>query len=303
MTVPPRRNFGKTAQAMGESTTSPSDDPTYGRFCPACGYNLRGINSDRCPECGHAVDPTSLAISVIPWTHRRSLGRMAAYVRTVKMSIMHSRKLSQEIARPTNFADAILFRRVTAVVATVSLIVLSICLALVGGLTGDLSSYRLEIVCILFFWICIWFFFLTSGGVASYWFHPRSRPILQQNRAIAISYYSCGPLALTPIAVLMICSAAIAGHIADQSSQQWSVGAVDMIAALAIGGIGLLISEFALMLLSATRMLGHATHCSAARSACCWIGLPVAWVTLAGVFLIALPAACVSIILMFLSFH
>src|ERR1700722_11740517 len=117
---------------MGESTTSPSDDPTNGRFCPACGYNLRGINSDRCPECGHAVDPTSLAISIIPWMHRRSLGRTKAYLRTVIMSITHCRKLAQEVARPANFSDAILFRRVTAVLATVSVIVLSICLALVG---------------------------------------------------------------------------------------------------------------------------------------------------------------------------
>ena len=288
---------------MGEPPSIPTDDPTVGRFCPDCGYDLRGISSDRCPECGHAVDPTSLAISIIPWTHRRSLGRTKAYLRTVLMSITHCRKLAQEIGRPANFADAILFRRVTAVLATLSVIVLSICLAFVGGVMGDLSSYRLEIVCVIFLWICVWFFFLTSGGVASYWFHPRSQPIQQQNRAIAISYYSCGPLALTPIAVLMICSAAIAGHIADQSSQQWSVGAIDTIFSIGVGGVGLLISEFVLMLISATRLLRHATHCSGARSACCWVGLPVAWATLAGIFLIALPAACVSIILMFLSFH
>ena len=60
---------------MGEPPSIPTDDPTVGRFCPDCGYDLRGISSDRCPECGHAVDPTSLAISIIPWTHRRSLGR------------------------------------------------------------------------------------------------------------------------------------------------------------------------------------------------------------------------------------
>lgn len=26
-------------------------------LCPACGYDLRGIESDRCPECGNATEP------------------------------------------------------------------------------------------------------------------------------------------------------------------------------------------------------------------------------------------------------
>ena|SRR5271170_8184180 len=113
---------------MSESDAFSSEELLAGRFCIGCGYNLRGIDSDRCPECGAAVDRSAMAISVIPWTHRRSLGWATAYLRTVKLSILHPAKLAHEIGRPGNFADAILFRRITAGLATVSMIALSICL-------------------------------------------------------------------------------------------------------------------------------------------------------------------------------
>jgi hypothetical protein len=36
----------------------PSDRP----YCPECGYELTGIVSGRCPECGHVVEKTELEI-------------------------------------------------------------------------------------------------------------------------------------------------------------------------------------------------------------------------------------------------
>ena len=38
-----------TSDDPSASTASSSADDLY---CPDCGYNLRGITSDRCPECG-----------------------------------------------------------------------------------------------------------------------------------------------------------------------------------------------------------------------------------------------------------
>jgi hypothetical protein len=168
---------------------------------------------------------------------------------------------------------------------------------------GELSGYHLEIVGTVFFWICVWFFFLTSGGVASYWFSPSSRPIEQQNWAIAISYYACGPLALTPIPVAMIVAAVLLGFLENQSFPQWSLGWFDAIFVIGISGVGLLVCEFILMQMSAARLLRHATQCSTARSVCCWMGLPIAWTILAAIFLLALPAAYIFISLMILSFR
>lgn len=30
-------------------------------LCDRCGYSLRGLSGDRCPECGHLFDPSRLA--------------------------------------------------------------------------------------------------------------------------------------------------------------------------------------------------------------------------------------------------
>ena len=35
---------------------TPSTNPAADLFCPNCGYNLRGIDSERCPECGVVID-------------------------------------------------------------------------------------------------------------------------------------------------------------------------------------------------------------------------------------------------------
>src|SRR5262245_15490774 len=52
-------------------------------LCPQCGYDLQGIDSARCPECGELLDREHLARSRIPWVSRGEIGRAAAYVRTV----------------------------------------------------------------------------------------------------------------------------------------------------------------------------------------------------------------------------
>jgi hypothetical protein len=40
-------------------------------------------------------------------------------------------------------------------------------------------------------------------GLPSYFFHPRHLPLEQQNRAVALSYYTCAPLACTPALFLL----------------------------------------------------------------------------------------------------
>ncbi|MBN1347749.1 MAG: hypothetical protein JXQ73_34000 [Phycisphaerae bacterium] len=36
------------------------------RYCPVCQYDLRGLTENRCPECGHAFDPTTLPLVRTP---------------------------------------------------------------------------------------------------------------------------------------------------------------------------------------------------------------------------------------------
>ena len=65
-------------------------------FCPACGYDLRGSDGNRCPECGLAIDRESLRVRGFPWAHRREVGRVRAYVRMVWQVLVGSRTLAYE---------------------------------------------------------------------------------------------------------------------------------------------------------------------------------------------------------------
>ena len=174
--------------------------PTVDLFCPGCGYSLRGITSERCPECGLAIDRSSLAVSQIPWAHRRRVGRVRAYWRTVWFCTFYRNRLAGEIARPVSYSDAQRFRWLT-----VSLMILPAVLAwpfvpqpAVKELCQDmllpepLVPYLLPLM-LLGCTISL----LAITGIPSYFFHPGRLSIPQQNRAIALSYYTCAPLALT----------------------------------------------------------------------------------------------------------
>ena len=64
-----------------------------GMFCPVCEYDLRSVG--RCPECGTEIAERGVA-SQIPWLHRRQIGRVNAYVRTVGKVVFRPRKFYAE---------------------------------------------------------------------------------------------------------------------------------------------------------------------------------------------------------------
>lgn len=215
--------------AAASATAAPAEAELH---CPDCGYNLSGIDHiDRCPECGLAIDRQGIGRSVTPWVHRRHLGRVRAYWRTLLMATLRPRFIATDVERLVRLRDAQRFRTVTAVLAALPIIA-----ALVGwmfwyGSTGFLvvvgpRTYEylgagkypphrpgLDVVMP---WeagatlppaipLGLLLFFFLGTGVAGYWFHPRSIPVERQNRAIALSYYASAPLAWTviPVAGLM----------------------------------------------------------------------------------------------------
>jgi hypothetical protein len=48
--------------------------------CPHCGYSLRGLPENRCPECGEAFDPDELANAFVPQWPRLMIWYMVAWV-------------------------------------------------------------------------------------------------------------------------------------------------------------------------------------------------------------------------------
>ena len=187
-------------------------------LCPGCEYDLRGIESERCPECGLVIDREAIRHSRVPWEHRKQIGTIRAFWRTVWRATFSPLKLGAEVARPVSLQDARLFRRIVIAITATPLIVAAIVLRyleqntamlLVAGpsvgmnppgsradvltdlatcFAAGLGSWWIPSVGILIYVICL-------SGAGMYFFHPRALSRERQNRAIAISHYASAPLA------------------------------------------------------------------------------------------------------------
>jgi hypothetical protein len=132
---------------------------------------------------------------------------------------------------------------------------------------------------------CLWLFLFTATGAASYFFHPRSISIERQNRAIALSYYACAPLALTPIVALCPLYVYLCDGFPFKSD--------GIIAPLVIASLLLLLPAIQVGSLwrVPVAMLRTATACSTARQIAMAVYLPLAWLVLSAVTLVGIPAA------------
>jgi hypothetical protein len=256
---------------MTETLSTPIDLPD--RFCPGCGYDLRGIGSDRCPECGLTIDRTLAATSTIPWTHRRRIGVVHAYLKTVEMVIRWPGRLAREIERPVEFRDAIVFRRVTATLATVSVLALAVVLFIMGEIiplvVARPFAFLPELLGVPVVCLGVWLAFLTAGGVQSYWFDSHALPPAKRERAIALSYYACGPLALMPLLAVPLGLVITVAPAIDHGRLPWFIAHILLLPAAVIA-----IVEVTTLLRAAVVMLRRTTQCGAARTISCIVGLP-----------------------------
>ncbi len=92
-------------------------------FCLGCGYDLRGIDSLRCPECGREFDPAQPP-SRIPWVHRIRIGRIRAYFETLWMLTRHPFQVAEEASRPVCEKSARHFRRINVALALIPILIL-----------------------------------------------------------------------------------------------------------------------------------------------------------------------------------
>ena len=187
-----------------------------GVYCVRCGYHLRGVVGDRCPECGYDLAGLRSTESGLPWAHRRTIGRLRAYWATVWAVTVRTREFCEEHAREVSYRDARLFQWVT---------ILHAIPAVMFGVWGYALKLREHVEERLAFqqgtfmptvpsiidkailenwpWVvltaCLVVFLVASTGVPSYFFHPRESPTARQNAGIAMSYYTCAPLAIALI--------------------------------------------------------------------------------------------------------
>ena len=270
---------------------------SYDLFCQNCGYDLRGLTSERCPECGHSLETVRSTVPQIPWVHRDKLGRFRAYWRTVWLVMFRQSRFCEEMARPISYADAQRFRGVTILHLQVPLM-----LATAGWYVGawptlfdDPLANQLfrQVWPAVVLHICIALFLAAVTGAPSYFFHPRSLPIEMQNRTIAMSYYACSPLALAALPV------------APGAFFIWSTGATGLSDKLLIGSFlltALLIVALMYGWLSELfRISRRVMPQYRGRSYLILLGMPASWLLLGLLIFAGIPLTFFFIVVVFAS--
>jgi hypothetical protein len=184
--------------------------------CPFCGYNLHGIASERCPECGKAIDYPSLSSTRIAWENRRRIGRVRAYLRTAAGFTFWPGVLARTGALP-DYRDAVRFRRITVVLAWMTALLPALVwristkgpedsrrnFGLLGGENpGEFAIEFLRAPASLAITLAgVLLALIAISGAATYFCRPASLSISRQNRAVALMQYASAPLAWLPLTV------------------------------------------------------------------------------------------------------
>jgi hypothetical protein len=292
------------------ATTDPGDRLEPELYCPECGYDLRGRAGEICPECGLHFDPSTLSQSRIPWTHRRRIGNARAFLRTVWQATWRGGDLLKELSRPVTHEEAQRFRWLSAVISALHIMVVLLTGILLAGSQAVLPRLNLGwtgaaapprgAFDLFLPWVAgillppvlpiAWLLFIAMlSGVQSYWFHPRSIPVVRQNRAVTISYYAVSPLIWLPLPVLLFLGAiALELAVGGQANRAMTTGEVRLYVAMLIAAI-LLLPLPAMAWFNLVRLVHRATESDMLRTLVAAIGIPLAWLGCALLGLFAFP--------------
>lgn len=308
-------HFGRFCYDAGVG--SATIDPQL--YCPGCGYDLRGTPGDTCAECGCKFDRASLSRSSIPWENAAEIGSWRAFWRTAWIFTFRLKKMRNEAAREISYSRA---RRFWVICVLIAWVALSIPLSAIratdpsfglaetpladlvsnnrffaappSGTLNELAlctvaGFRLRPTPYLS--LLLWLAALVP--VVTYFFHPRSIPIVRQNRAIALSYYVSAPLAWVPIGVLL------AGAGLKFMNSVFATEIVFAVIGFAAFVLGLLVSfPFIQIYIATIRLLFWTTHAGAGRAATAVIAIPLIWALLLPICVL-LPSMIAGFIVIF----
>jgi hypothetical protein len=281
-----------------------SNEGEEDRFCIGCGYNLRGLSSEQCPECGLPID--TARGSEIAWEGRRGIGTARTFWRTMLDGTFHVKRLAHAAAHPVDPRSAIRFRLIISLIATLPPSVLYwIIIWEVGG-TGFLSAWRpnvpgwpfgpppfpswWEIPILWSAGATIWFvlpigvliasFLLT--GVLSHWLRTGEMSEEGRKRAAAVSAYVGAPLAW--LIVPTIAFGAVWGLSGLDDPLYQSVRTASVVLGCVTGAA--ILSGFQV---NALMLISFLLHDGWARKMCAIVGLPLCWALAAAVGLVGFP--------------
>jgi hypothetical protein len=163
---------------------------------------------------------------------------------------------------------------------------------------ADVMGSLVQLISIPVWWICIALFLFGMTGVASYFFHPKSLSIVRQNRALALSYYACGPLAYMPLTIAVLVLGSWAGGTAVQNRMPTPFSALlFLIAAVPI------VAQLVAVITSTVSLLVAITHEGVFKRVLVAGFTIVSWVVLAFLLLVVVPVAWAVLAITLLSFR
>lgn len=273
---------------MGSSEFIGQDNAfQWDTWCIHCSYNLRGLTSDICPECGKDISRLRDPRSRIPWARAKGWRLLPAYWLTVLLSTHNHRRLGEEMVRPVSFAKAQWFRWITILQVQVMAMVMA------PWFFDAISNREREsiIPAVQAVWpvfvvgLGFLLFLVAATGLPSYFFHPNSLSVRSQNRAIALSYYPAGQLSLLWPAICVVWWFKIAGF------SLYTNELVGLFAGCYVLGVLLL------CYVSHLKLAYYAFAGVPGRVMMLAILLPVLWLAAAAIFVCLLPVSVAYVVL------
>jgi hypothetical protein len=291
---------------MSESHPAPSTQDES-KFCPDCGYALRGIDSPRCPECGMEIDWETFT-SPIPWEYRGQMGRLHAFNRTLMLAAIRPKLLSSACAGPVHFQSARLFRWAVAVLASLPLIALWIGIIIWQRSTWFLGFAASPDVLLYgpapwggervwegwFLWaagasiwpvlpIAVVLTFLLATSIVGVWFRSGALATVRRDRAVSLSQYACAPL----VCLVIPLASGTAAVILDAAGYG---GLSNIFPFLSCASAGVIAAIGAMWLLSTLRIFKGSTQPSNMRLIAAGVTIPILWLLSALVGMLLFPA-------------
>ncbi|HEV2293007.1 MAG TPA: hypothetical protein VGR35_04075 [Tepidisphaeraceae bacterium] len=249
------------------------DQPVPAEFdllCEHCGYSLVGLMVDRCPECGEPFDARALPLARVPWLYRKRLGRMGAYVQTLRLALFAPKRFAGELCRPVRISelDARRFR-----LLTIHLAALGMTLGLAGllqhivGIWPPRPSSAGMIALCLGAWVMTLLFLRMATDLPTFiWSGMPGRT------------YDLSPLhqyAAAPLALLLPAAGVFVGLVFMLSSVMASPAGLTETGTLALSGLLAVVLGWAWV--TALVFMRTATRCSFVRVAMLGLYLPLHW--------------------------
>ncbi|MCH8053883.1 MAG: hypothetical protein IH895_07465 [Planctomycetes bacterium] len=177
---------------------------------------MRGNESKCCPECGAAADLDALSQPQIPWVYRKGRSLFRSYWQTVWLVMFRPRRLHEEMSRDVSEDHARKFRSVTFLHVIVPVAVVVDGLYFVDVVIRARGFNALEILGVCggsaAALACIWLFMWAVSSIAGDFLRDDRIAPEMQDRAVALSYYTCAPMLGMPLAGLINILAQIPGN-------------------------------------------------------------------------------------------